>query len=235
MTARALKVVDSRGGRRSRRRGAGGEGRGARAGAQAGRLQEAGARRRLAPLRRRRLDHQLQLHRVRDLQALAQQSEVAPVHLRHGYLRRDHRERRAHRAHRLPRGPVGEGAGHRQAPRLQALQRDRQLARHHGSHDRPVAAADDRRARPPRDDLLDQHGRGRAHHLPRALGQQMAVSARELLVLPDRRQGQAPPLPPEAGLHHACRRLHALRSSRPERSAFSTARCSRSGASGRGR
>ena len=45
-----------------------------------------------------RLDHALQLGRVRHLQAQPQPREVAPVHDRHGYLRRGYPERRAHRA-----------------------------------------------------------------------------------------------------------------------------------------
>ena len=42
---------------------------------------------------------------------------------------------------RLPRGPLEQERRHGQAPRVQALQRDGELARHHGPDDRPQPAA----------------------------------------------------------------------------------------------
>ncbi len=53
-------------------------------------------------------------------------------------------------------------------------------------HDgRREPAADDRRARPACHGIFDQHRRRRLHHLPGALGQQVAADAGELRVLPD--------------------------------------------------
>ena len=156
----------------------------------------------------------LQLGRVRHLQAQPQPRQVAPVHHRHGYLRRGDRERRAHRPARLSRGPVAQEHRHGQAPGVQALQRDGELARHHGPDDRPQPAADARRARPAGDVLLHQRRRPRQHGLPRALGQQVAAAAGELLVLPAGGR-QAAVLPPAPRLHRSRRRLHALQSAQP--------------------
>ena len=135
---------------------------------------------RLGRVHRRCLDHQLQLGRVRHLQAQPQPRQVAPVHLRHGYLRRGRRERRAHRPPRLSRGPLAQERRHGQASRLQALQRDGELARHHGPDDRPQPAADARRARAAGHLLLGQRRRPRQHDLRRALGQQVAARCRSI-------------------------------------------------------
>ena len=149
----------------------------------------------LGGVRRRRLDHDLQLGRVRHLQAQPQPRQVAPVHHRHGYLRRGDRERRAHRPARLSRGSVAQEHRHGQAPGVQAVQRDGELARHHGPDDRAQPAADARRARPAGHLLLHQRRRPRQHGLSRALGQQVAAAAGELLVLPAGGR-QAAVLPP---------------------------------------
>ncbi len=109
---------------------------------------------RMVGVQGRRLDHVLQLDRVRHLQAQPQPRQVAPVHNRHGYLRRGDRERRAHRPARLSRGSLAQEYRHGQAPGVQAVQRDDQLARHHGPDDRPQPAADAGRARAAGDVLL---------------------------------------------------------------------------------
>ena len=178
-----------------------------------------------------RLDHALQLGRVRHLQAQPQPRQVASVHDRHGYLRRDHPERRAHRPAGLSRGSLAQEHRHGQAPGVQALQRDGELARHHGPDDRPQPAAHAGCARPAGHLLLGQRRRPRQHGLPGALGQQVAAAAGELLVLPAGGR-QAAVLPPQARPDRSRRRLHALQSPQPEHRHASTARCSPSAASG---
>ena len=121
---------------------------------------------------------------------------------------------------------------HGQAPGVQAVQRDAQLARHHGPDDRPQPAADAGCARPAGDVLLAQHRRPRQHGLSRALRQQVAAAARELLLLPARGR--------QAASSSACAATSSTSAATTRstitttsRSATSTARCSRSAASGR--
>ena len=174
----------------------------------------------------------LELDRVRHLQAQPQPRQVAPVHHRHGHLRRGHRERRAHRPARLPRGPLEEEHRHGQAPGVQALQRDGELARHHGPDDRPQPAADAGRARPAGHRATPSTSATTTtwstSSAPPTSGRCCRRTSRSSCSRTASRL-----LPAAPRLHRSRRRLHALQPPQPERSAGSTATCSRSAATGR--